>query len=421
MVPDAEIVHGIPVEEADAWSEVMLITFLEPTSGPEFEADRAGRAHTWVPERHWGARADGRWVATLSTLERTLTVPGTTDPLSTVPADALTQVTVLGTHRRQGLLTAMLSDSLQTARERGDAVAVLMAAEASIYGRFGYAPAEQTVTYRLHSRRPGAVPPRLVDGGRLRQVSGEEFGAIAPGVFARAAALRAGNIDRPPKWWDRVVGLNGLIAPGPRPTYIVHEGQAGPDGYVVWRPGRENQSTGQHPAIVVDDLATTSGPAYQALWHYLATMDLVGEILLYRRPVDEEVHWLLPDLRNLEHVNTRDGLWLRVLDVPAALSARRYATSNQIVIEVVDDAPGGYAHGTFALDGGPEHASCRPASGESADVTLSQRALGSIYLGGFGLREQLLAGEIDEHTAGGIRRLDAMFATDLAPWCSTDF
>src|ERR1700749_643755 len=118
MVPDAEIVHGIPVDEADAWTEAMLITFLEPTSGPDFEANRAGRAHVWVADRHWGARADGRWVATLSTLERSLTVPGPTYPLATVPADALTQVTVLATHRRQGLLTGMLSDSLRAAHER---------------------------------------------------------------------------------------------------------------------------------------------------------------------------------------------------------------------------------------------------------------------------------------------------------------
>jgi predicted acetyltransferase len=201
----------------------------------------------------------------------------------------------------------------------------------------------------------------------------------------------------------------------------VHAGPAGPDGYVVWRPDREHQSSGRHAVIAVDDLAAATPAAYQTLWNYLATMDLVGEVVLHRRPTDEEIHWLLTDVRTLEHTNTRDGLWLRILDVPAALSARRYATSDRLVVEVVDDAPGGYAQGRFVLDGGPDGASCGAAPGETADVTLSQRALASVYLGGFSLRQQLIAGEIDEHTAGAVRRLDAMFATDLAPWCSTDF
>jgi predicted acetyltransferase len=420
-VADVEIVHGIPVEEADAWTEAMRVTFLEPTSGPDVEASRAGNAHTWVPDRHWGARADGRWVATLSTRERTLTVPGPSYPLATVPADALTEVTVLGTHRRQGLLTAMLSDSMRAARDRGDAVTVLMAAEAGIYRRFGYAPAEQTVWYRLHSRRPGAVPSRPVDGGRLRQVDAAEFGVIAPAVFTASAARRAGNIDRPSKWWDRVVGRNGLAPRDPRPNYIVHEGPSGPDGYLVWRPDREHHSSGPDGAIVVDDFATATDSAYRGLWDYLATMDLVDDVTVCRRPVDEEIRWLLPDSRTLQATSTRDGLWLRILDVPVALSARRYAFPGRVVVELIDEAPGGYAQGTFVLDGGPDGASCSPADSLSADVTLSQQTLASIYLGGFSLREQRLTGQVDEHTAGAVQQLDAMFATDLAPWCSTDF
>jgi predicted acetyltransferase len=398
----------------------MRTTFLELAYGPEFEAGLAARAHTWEPDRRWGARAGGRWVATLATLERTLTVPGPGYPLATIPADALTQVTVLATHRRQGLLTAMLSDSLRAAKDRGDAVSVLMAAEATIYGRFGYAPAELTVASRLRTRRAGSTPPPATDGGTLRQVDTEEFGQLAPPIFHAAMGLRAGNINRPSKWWDRMVGLNGLSLDGPRPHYIVREGPTGPDGFVAWRPKRDHNSPDDDGAIIVDDMVAASPGAYQALWNYLATMDLVDEVTLEQRPIDEPIRWLLPDPRTL-HVRANDGIWLRILDLPAALSARRYACTDSLVLDVVDVDTGGYAQGRFALDGGPTHAHCEPAPGRSADLTVSQRALASAYLGGFTLRQQLLGGGIVEHTPGTLDRLDAMLATALAPWCYTDF
>jgi predicted acetyltransferase len=420
---DAQIIDSIPVEEADAWYSAMHTTFLETADGPEFEAGHAARVSFWAPGRHWGARADGRWVATLATLQRRLTVPGFDYPLATVPADALTGVTVSATHRRQGLLTAMLSRSLEAAKRRGDAVSVLIAAETSIYGRFGYAPAERTATSVLH-RRPGGAPPPAADGGRLRQVDTEEFGRLAPPVFQAAIGLRAGNIDRPPGWWDRTLGLNGVTMSGPRPTYIVRTGPQGPDGFVVWRATQESGLDGSYGAIDVVDLVASNDAAYQALWHYLATMDLVGRVRLKLRPVDEPVRWLLRDFRALEQTYTGDGLWLRLLDVPAALSARRYSASDRLVLEVRDDDIGGYGQGRFVLDGGPSHASCRrvdQGDDSEVDLSLSQRALSSIYLGGHSLREQLIAGLVQEHTFGAVRRADAMFATAVAPWLHTSF
>lgn len=419
MVADIEIVHGIPLEDADPWTATMRVTFLETADGPDFDSARPAREHTWVPDRHWGARANGRWVATLATLERTLTVPGSVTPLATVAADALTQVTVLATHRRRGLLTAMLSDSLQTARDRGDVVSILMAAEATIYGRFGYAPAERTARYTLRTRRRGCVPPVATDGGQLRLVDAEEFGALAPAVFAAAAGERAGNINRPERWWDRVVGRNGVPYAGARPNYVLRTGPTGPDGYLAWRPAVPPDH--EYGTVVVEDFAAANDQAYRALWHYLATMDLVDRVNLERRPVEEPIGWLLPDPRTLCQTGVEDGLWLRLLDVPAALSARRYSTTGQLVIEVNDADIGGYAQGRFALDAGPTHAACTRAPGRRPDVTVSQRALAALYLGGFTLRAQAIAGLVEEHTSGAVAVLDAMFATSLPPWCSTDF
>jgi predicted acetyltransferase len=114
-------------------------------------------------------------------------------------------------------------------------------------------------------------------------------------------------------------------------------------------------------------------------------------------------------------------MWLRLLDLPAALSARRYAVADRVVLEVIDDDIGGFATGRYVLDAGPDGATCTPSSAEPADLLVHQRALAAAYLGGFSLRSQAIAGRIDEQKPGALRRADAMFATPMAPWCATGF
>jgi predicted acetyltransferase len=157
------------------------------------------------------------------------------------------------------------------------------------------------------------------------------------------------------------------------------------------------------------------------LSEYLTGMDAVSEITLRQRPVDEPLRWLLPDGRALHQDYCGDGVWLRLLDVPAALSARRYLSPGRVVLELVDEDVGGYAAGRYVLDGSPDAASCQHADGESADLRLSQRTLASAYFGGFSLRQRSVVEPVDELTPGALDRVDAMFATPLAPWCATSF
>lgn len=414
---DVEIVHPVPVEEVPGWAETLAITFLDDPSSDESARWIEKMSRWWLPERFWGVRAGGRWVGTLGAWPRTLTVPGG----ETVPADALTMVTVAGTHRRRGLLTRMLSASLSAARDRGDAVSILWAAEWPIYWRFGYAPATVNATYTLPPRSPGA---RLDRGGSemgtLRRVDTDEIGALGPDIFARASRQRAGNIDRPESWWHATLGLEGYPAPrvdGRRPIHILHEGPDGADGYVAWTADGES-------TVNVLDLCAANDAAYRDLWSYLSSLDLVEKINLRRRPVDEPVRWLLPDGRALQQTTANDGLWVRLLDVPAALGARRYAVPDRLVFEVVDDDIGGFAAGRYVLEGGPDGAKCLPSTVDSADLRVHQRALAAAYLGGTSLRglpTGAITGRVDELSPGAVRRADAMFATPLAPWCATGF
>lgn len=417
---DLQIVNPVPVEQADGWVTAVATTLL----GDPHDENRARRVdrwtRKWIAERTWGARADGRWVATLATEPRVLTVPGPDAGTTDLPADALTAVTVAATHRRRGVLTRMIGASLAAAKERGDALSMLLAAEWPIYGRFGYAPATRTARYTYF---PRAVTAKVAPSGpavRLRQVGREEAGRIGERLFDAARRARAGQVDRPHDWWANLHGLDGYLPPrGRQPVYVVREGPDGVDGLVAWHVTRDFDLNGDMGAIEVDELISLGPDAYRDLWSYLSGVDAIGEIVLPNRPVDEPVRWLLADGRALRETYAGDHVWLRLLDVPAALSARCYAVPGRLRLEVVDDGAG-YANGSFDLDGGPDGARCAVTSA-GADLRLSHRALASAYLGGHRLRELAITGDVEELTAGAIARADAMFAAPLAPWTATEF
>ena len=412
----AEIVHPVPVAVLPAWARSASTTFLgDPRSQRTVDwIDALGR--TWDPDRAWGARERDDWVATLRTDARTLTVPGLEGGTEIVGVDALTNVTVSATHRRRGLMSRMLLDALRTACARGDALSILISAEWPIYGRFGYAPATLSADYVLRRSRSGSVPPG--DPGRVRQVEIDEFARVAPAVFATARRQRVGQIDRDGVWWARMLGLDGYARPdGLAHNWLVHEGEGGPDGLLGWKADAPLSGlVPPFPAVDVWVLAAGRDGAYLDLWAYLAAIDLADEVKISNRPVDEPVRWLLPDARTLVMTQQYDFLWLRILDVPAALTARRYATEGELVLEVTDDI----APGRFVLRADGERVECEP-TGRPADVEITQRALASIYLGGFRLAQLALAGGVREHTSGAIGRLDLMFSSPLPPWNATWF
>lgn len=414
-VTDVEIVHPVPADEAGPWLANLLTALLGNPYDDRAERRTASWQREWRAERSWGARADGRWVGTLATVPRVLSVPGFGGTTRDLAGEALWGVSVNATHRRQGLLTRMLTASLTAARERGDAVSLLYAAEWPIYGRFGYAPATADARYSYFPRQSGVTP---TGRGRVRQVTTEELGELGPGIHEAARRTRAGHVDRPGLWWQRRLGLAGLGVPS-QAHAIVREGPDGPDGLLTWKPAREVDLDGTLGIVDVVDLVTATDDAYRNLWAYLSGLDVVGEVRLVERPVDEPVRRLLADGRALRTTYAGDALWLRLLDVPAALAARGYAVPGILVLQVEDDTFG-WANGRFALEASESEASCT-ATTDSPDLRLTHRALASAYLGGHTLRSLLLTGEVEELTPGALSRADAMLATGLAPWNATPF
>jgi predicted acetyltransferase len=202
--------------------------------------------------------------------------------------------------------------------------------------------------------------------------------------------------------------------------WIVHEGLDGPDGMLAWKPTRDFELDGSHGAITVDHFAAASDDAYRDLWAYLGGIELIDEVTLEGRPIDEPARLLMADGRALRQRYAGDFVWLRLLDVPAALQARSYACEGRLVLELVDAAVGGYAAGRFLLEAGPDGATCVPTT-ESADLTLPASALAAAYLGGHSVRALAIRGGVEETTPGSLSRLDAMLSVPLAPWCQTWF
>lgn len=410
-----ELVNPVPLADARDWLAQVVGTLLGDPYTDEFDK----RIERWLkewPEHTWGFRDNGRWIATLATEPRVLTVPGPGVTTRDLAVDAVTTVTVAATHRRRGLLTSMMRDSLQSAKDRGLAMSVLIAAEWPIYGRFGYAPAVLDNGYIYYPRQPFAGLPAPKPGS-VRQIAPAELVDVAADIFERARRLRAGQMDRRGLWWARALNV-GFEPVGKQSHWILHEGADGPDGLLAWRVTRDFELTGQTGAIEVPVFVAATDEAYLDLWGYLAGIDVVGEIHLDDRPVDEPIRMQLKDGRALAYKHTFDYLWARLLDVPAALSARSYAVPGRLVLDVVDNDLGEYGAGRFLLTAGEADASCEPTT-EQPDLRINQRALAGAYFGGYRLHQ--LAHLVEELTPGALGRADLMFSTPLPPWNQTGF
>lgn len=345
-----------------------------------------------------------------------LTVPGPT----TVRCGGLTYVGVLPTHRRRGILTRMMDRMLDGIAERGEPVAALLASESVIYGRYGFGLATQTATYELERRHAALAHPPSV-GGRFTLVEPDEAEAVLPGVHDRVRRARVGEVSRSAGWWarrfaDRPEGRDGLS----RAFYVVHEAEPGePDGYAAWRLRHRWDATPEH-TLHLQEVVAVDAAVRLALIAFCCDIDLVGRIRLEHFPVDEPLRHALADPRRLKCVALSDLLWVRILDVPAALSARSYGVSGRVVLEVSDPFRPACG-GRFEVEGSPAGGSCRRVDDAAPEVLLSAADLGACYLGGTSLVTLAAAGRVRELAPGALARADAMFRASPAPWCGTDF
>ncbi len=354
-------------------------------------------------------------VATAGALSFELTLPG----LTTARAAGVSYVGVQPTHRRLGLLRAMMRRQLDDVRDRGEALAVLTASEGGIYGRFGYGPATLVVAYEID--RPTGLARR--PEGTIQLVSSEVAAGAFPAVHDHARSRQPGEVSRGRPWWDSFFADHEGRRSGAGPLF--HAVRAGPegeiDGYVSYRFDRRGEGAAIDQATVrVEELCATSGAAYSDLWAFVCDIDLTRGAHVRGRPLDEPLRWMLRDPRRLRLGWMQDHLWVRLVDLPAALEGRRYPVEGSLVLEV-DDAFCPWNDGTWRLEGGPAGAEARAAAGRDADLAVGAGELGSTLLGGVTFSELARAGRVVERVPGAAARADAMFACDPPPFCATEF
>ncbi len=360
-------------------------------------------------------------IATVSSWPTGLSVPGG----RSVDAWAVSSVTVAPTHRRRGIARALMLGELANARHAGAALAMLTVTEATIYGRYGYAPAAQAATVHVDRRRARWIGPDAP--GRLQFVDGAVLREIAPALARRAVARTPGEVDRWPGLLDRVLGLVDPESESARSTRVVRyddeHGQA--QGFVAYRIRREPNAPG---VLEFDFLAAATDDAERALWRFLVEQDFVTGVRGLLRSVDEPLHWLLEDPRAIRVSNVVDHLWVRMLDPVAALTARSYGTPGTLRIHVED--PLGHAAGRFELTVGENGRAEAVALGETTGrasargvrgIRLGVQELGAIYLGGARPSVLARAGRVAELSPRSIELADRMFQAQRTPQLSIWF
>ena len=408
---DIEIRPMTP-EHGDQFTRVMATAF-----GEEFTAEEVADHDRWFEyDRSIGAFDGDRLVGTGGAFSMDLTLPG----LTTIPIGGLTAIAVLPTYRRRGILRSMIAYHFEEVERRGELVSALGASESVIYGRFGYGLATTDAAYEIDPRRAQFLRP-ATGTGRLRLLDPEETAKVVPPLYDRYRRGQPGELTRPQVWWEVYARDPEWTRQGASRHYdVVYETDPGRvEGWLSYRVENRWPSGLAANIINVRMLIGLVPEAEAALWRYLFDMDLAGTIKVSSRPLDDPVRWRLADPRRLRVTDVGDHLWVRLLDVPGALAARRYAVSDALVLEV-SDALRPRNQGRFRLEGGPDGATCEPTTAEP-DLALDVADAGAAYLGGASLVSLARAERVAERTPGALLRADRMFAASPPPICTTHF
>lgn len=392
--------------EWDELVELVDVAFAAPWNEGQLEAER----RVWERERSVVA-TDGKQLAGhTGTFSLRMTVPG-----AQVPMAGVSLVAVRPTHRRRGILRDLMRRQLTDIHEAGrEPVAALTASEPVIYGRFGYGLASdhQEVNIRKTSRE--LRPVAGVDDVRITYADVRETLGVCTELRNRLAADRPGMFRFDERWQEYAIGDNVTTSPGgSKMRCVLAERDGEVIGYAYYRTQRADTGQVQVSRVHATDLAS-----HVALWRYLLDPDLLTETRYGHLPSDDPILDLLLDQRAPAPI-TRDGLWVRPVDVGRALAARTYAREIDVVLAVTDGFLPWNA-GSWHLAGGPAGATCEPTN-RPADLTIDVRELGAVYLGRPSLARLGAAGLVGEHTAGALVAASEAFSSSRLPWLDTGF
>lgn len=352
-------------------------------------------------------------VSTFGAYNFNMTVPGGV----CVPMAGTTLVTVLPTHRRQGILRAHMVQHFQDAHAKGQHLAALWASESCIYGRFGYGPAVECSSVTLDKTYAKLQHPPKIHGA-MRLVESEEALHIFPPIYDEVAKQRPGMFERTTDWWQ-VRNLDDpeeLRRGATSHRRVVHYREGQPVGYGIYRTLTDYNTYSTELRII--ELIGRDADAEKALWQYLFGVDLISKITHWNLPIQDPLSWWLEQPRELERTPS-DSIWVRPLNVIEALNRRHYPVAGRLVFRF-QDAMCPWNEGVFELQSSANGPGVCRVSSESPELELTPFTLGAVYLGGHRVRTLANAGLITG-SPEAIQRADALFAWHTEPWCQEIF
>jgi predicted acetyltransferase len=404
------VIRTLTESDADAMLAVDGAAFSELPA----PAEREPMLATTEWDRMFGAFLDGTLCGITGAYGVDVTVPG----LAGVPTSGVTAVGVLPTHRRRGVVTALMAHQLDDVVARGEPLAILNASEATIYERFGYGVASVWRQCEISRARSAFATP-VAEGLPLRMLSRDEAVKLAPSWFEAYRSSRPGEINRPDSWWPAVFGEH-LTWKGGGPMLIVGcepDDPTVPGGYAIYRVNRDGPAGAWR--LMAREVVAADAEVAAALWRFLLDVDLVHTVVAEAMAPDDPLRWRLADWRAMQVTREQDYLWVRLLDVAAALAARRYRTHDALVVEVAD-AFRPSASGRYRVEGDASGAQASRVEAEP-DLTMDIATLGSLYLGGISVSALARAGRLRATRAGVLERAELFFGSDPGPFCITHF
>jgi predicted acetyltransferase len=356
-------------------------------------------------DRMHAAFEDGRIVGGAGAFPFELSVPGG----GSLPCAGVTAVGVQPTHRRRGVLRSMMDTQLRDVHDRGEPLAALWASEETIYGRFGYGVASWAGQLSVPHEWDAFAEP-LEPVGTARFVKPEEARELFPPVYEAVRRERPGMTSRNDVWWEeRHLLLDERESDSPR-RFVALDLDGETQAYAVYRTYFSVEAGNPTSRLVVREALGATPAASAAIWRFLLDVDWISAVEVSLAPPDHPLFLLLARPRRLQY-RMGDGLWVRIVDLPTALSGRTYGAADPLVLEV-RDAVCDWNDGRWKLEDG----ACERTDAEP-DLALDVSALGSAYLGAVSFTQLRQALRVEERREGAARRADALFAWRPLPWC----
>jgi predicted acetyltransferase len=378
--------------------------------GHENQLEDAERFTRWIEVERMHAAFDGdRVIGGAGAFTFRMSVPGG----ALVPAAGITVVGVLPTHRRRGVLTSLMKEQLEDCRARGDVAAYLWASEGTIYGRFGYGLASRMggISLAKDSAR-FAVP--FEARGTVRIVDLAEAARTFPALYEQVVAQRPGTFVRTKEWWEtRKLFDDPARRQGGPKNLVLLELDGKPAGYAIYNVKQDWVSGFSKGVVNIVEVVAPTPEASRELWRWLFDFDWTSEFNADLLPLDHELFMLVAEPRRMQF-KINDGVWVRLIDVGQALSARTY-NDGEIVLDVADAFMPENAGRWRVTSSGAQR------TDDAADLRLDITGLGSVYLGGFTFASLVRGSRAQELTDGAAVRADALFRTNAEPWCPEIF